>query len=95
MTKIELHYNNERNENQGSMFEDYPDVLTISELQIALGIGRSMAYRLIRNGNIRHLRIGKNIKIPRRYLVEYIHAACYNTGIATGKSVQSEEGVKS
>ena len=60
------------------MFNDYPDVLTIEDLQIALNIGRSTAYRLIRSGDIRHLRIGKNIKIPRRYLVEYIHEACYN-----------------
>ena len=65
------------------MFNDYPDVLSIEDLQIALNIGRSTAYRLIRSGNIRHLRIGKNIKIPRRYLVEYIHEACYNRGIAT------------
>ena len=62
------------------MFNDYPDVLTIEDLQIALNIGRSTAYRLIRSGDIRHLRIGKNIKIPRRYLVEYINEACYNSG---------------
>ena len=60
------------------MFNNYPDVLTIEDLQIALNIGRSTAYRLIRNGEIRHLRIGKNIKIPRRYLLEYIKSACYN-----------------
>ena len=60
------------------MFDNYPDVLTIDDLQSALGIGRSTAYRLIRSGAIRHLRIGKNIKIPRRFLLEYIHEACYN-----------------
>ena len=73
------------------MFNDYPDVLTIEDLQIALNIGRSTAYRLIRNGGIRHLRIGKNIKIPRRYLMDYIETACYNNTTATGESVQSEE----
>jgi len=65
------------------MFNNFPDVLTVEELQTALGIGRSTAYRLIRGGTIRHLRIGKNIKIPRRYLVDYIEAACYNNGVAT------------
>ena len=64
------------------MFNDYPDVLTIDELQSALGIGRSMAYRLIRDGDIRHLRIGRTIKIPRQYLLEYIHHACYNNHVA-------------
>ena len=65
------------------MFDHLPDVLAIEDLQTALGIGRSMAYRLVRCGDIRHLRIGRTIKIPRRYLVEYIEAACYNNHIAT------------
>ena len=65
------------------MFDNLPDVLAIEDLQIALGIGRSMAYRLVRRGDIRHLRIGRTIKIPRRYLVEYIEAACYNDVTAT------------
>jgi len=70
------------------MFNNLPDVLTIEDLQGALGIGRSMAYRLIRDGDIRHLRIGRNIKIPRRYLVEYINEACYNSSIATNPPSQ-------
>jgi len=75
------------------MFNNMPDMLTMSDLQTALGIGRSMAYRLVRRGDIRHLRIGRTIKIPRRYLVEYIEAACYNNVTATGESIQSTEGV--
>jgi len=64
------------------MFDHLPDVLAIEDLQTALGIGRSMAYCLVRHGDIRHLRIGKTIRIPRRYLVEYIEAACYNGEVA-------------
>jgi len=65
------------------MFDHLPNVLAIEDLQTALGIGRSMAYRLVRSGDIRHLRIGRKIKIPRRYLVDYIEAACYNNDVAT------------
>ena len=75
------------------MFDNLPDVLAIEDLQTALGIGRSMAYRLVHRGDIRHLRIGRTIKIPRRYLVEYVEAACYNGVTATGESIQSTEGV--
>lgn len=60
------------------IFENYPDVLTVADLQKALGIGRSTAYRLIREGHIRHLRIGDKIKIPRLSLVEYVKVSCYN-----------------
>ena len=60
------------------MFDSYPDVLTIDDLQSALGVGRSMAYRLIRSGDIHHLRIGRKIKVPRSALVAYIESAWYN-----------------
>ena len=62
------------------MFEHYPDVLNVAELQKALGIGKSLAYRLLRKGTIRHLTIGKKIMIPRKYLIDYIEMACYTEG---------------
>jgi excisionase family DNA binding protein len=62
------------------MFEGYPDILTIENLQDALGIGRSMAYRLINSGAIKHWRIGKAIKIPKVFLIDYIANSCYNDG---------------
>ena len=65
------------------IFEHYPDVLTVAELQKALGIGRSMAYRLIREDRIRHLKIGGRIRIPRVSLVEYVKASCYNDSTVT------------
>lgn len=64
--------------NNTSMFTDYPDVLTISQLQKALNIGKSTAYRLINSNTIKHLRIGKSIKIPKPYLVEYLSQPRYN-----------------
>ena len=70
------------------MFENYSDVLTVKDLCKALGIGKSMAYRLLREGRIRHLRIGDKIKIPRRSLVEYVETSCYNSDIATSPPSQ-------
>ena len=62
------------------MFDKYRDLLDMTDLQDALGIGRSMAYRLIKGGQIRHLRIGKSIKIPKCWLVDFVEASCYNDG---------------
>ena len=67
-----------------NMFNEYPDVLTINEMQQALGIGRSMAYRLINGGKVKHLRIGKSIKIPKRFLVDYILDECYTGTVVVG-----------
>jgi predicted DNA-binding transcriptional regulator AlpA len=49
------------------MFEKFPDVLSMSDVQEALGIGRSTAYRLIGDGAIKHWKIDKIIKIPKPF----------------------------
>ena len=54
------------------MFNRYKDVLTVKELCEALNIGRNSAYALLRSGEIRSIRIGRSIKIPKTFLIEYI-----------------------
>ena len=61
-----------------SCLHSLPDVLTVSQLQVILRIGRKSAYDLIHNGQIKHLKIGRNIRIPKRFLLEYMESACYN-----------------
>ena len=74
------------------MFPKYPELMGVSDVQNALGIGRSMAYRLINDGKIKHIRIGRVIKIPKRYLIDFIKDSCYNNPIATGNPSCHEEG---
>lgn len=55
-----------------SNFEHIPDILTILELQKVLRIGRSTAYRLIKTSELRCIRIGRSIRIPKEYVLEFI-----------------------
>lgn len=57
-------------------FERIPDVLTIPELQKMLRIGRSTAYRLIKSNDIRSIRIGRSIRIPKQFVMEYMQTRC-------------------
>lgn len=76
------------------LFAELPDLLTMEDMQKALGVGRSMAYRLIRDGSIRHMRIGKAIKIPKRFLIDFVLSSCYNNDVAMGNSsCHNEEGL--
>ena len=54
------------------MFQKYPDVVTVEQLCQMLDIGRNSAYDLIKSGKIRHIRIGKKIKIPKACIVEFL-----------------------
>lgn len=72
-------------------FEGYPDVLNVEQMQSALGIGRSTAYKLIKNKEIRTLKIGRTIKIPKRYLMDFLDGRCYNEPIAASKLAAVKE----
>ena len=49
-----------------------PMTLRVEDLMPLLGIGRNTAYELIRSGQIRSVRIGRQIRIPRESLLEFL-----------------------
>ena len=53
-------------------FDDLPLTLRGEELMPILGIGRNTAYELVRSGKIRGIRVGKQIRIPRQALLDYL-----------------------
>ena len=54
------------------MFADYPDVVGVTDLQSMLGIGRKLAYRLIQDGEIESLHIGRAYRIPKVNMITYL-----------------------
>lgn len=60
------------------MLENYKDVLQIKDIMDILEIGRNSAYKLVGNGSIKSLKIGRNIRIPKIYLIDYLTSVSYN-----------------
>lgn len=55
------------------MFENYPDVVNVEDLCKMLGgISRKLAYRLLTNGEIKSVRIGRAYRIPKTCIIEYL-----------------------
>ena len=54
------------------MLDKYPDVLTFSQLCEALQIGKSLAYFLLQNGQIKSRMVGSVYRIPKKYVLEYL-----------------------
>ena len=59
-------------ENKYRDLHDLPMTLLVEDLMPILGIGRNTAYELIRSGRIRSVRIGRQIRIPREALLEFL-----------------------
>ena len=72
------------------LFASYPDMLTVEQLAQALNIGRSMAYRLIRTGQVRSMRFGTAIRVPKTALLAAVfrknEGADYGGGLEGGVS---------
>lgn len=53
-------------------FKEYPDVLTTKELQNILGISDKTVFSLLHSGQIKSIKVGKNFRIPKIYLLQYL-----------------------
>ena len=53
-------------------FDDLPLTLRVEDLMPILGIGRNTAYELVRSRQIRSIRIGRQIRIPKDAVLEYL-----------------------
>lgn len=53
-------------------FKEYPDVLTTKDLQSILGISDKTAFRLLHSGQIKSIKVGRNFRIPKIYLLQYL-----------------------
>lgn len=54
--------------------KEIPLVLSVDQLADVLHIGRNNAYDLIRSGRIKSVRIGRQIRIPKDALLEFLAA---------------------
>lgn len=54
------------------MFRDYPDVVSVEQMSEMLGISTKTAYRLLKDNEIRHFRVGRTYKIPKLHILSYL-----------------------
>lgn len=54
---------------------DLPLVLTVTNLAQSLMIGRNSAYALLRSKKIRSIRVGRQLRIPREALLEFLSSS--------------------
>lgn len=54
------------------MLRRCPDVMDINEMCHILGISTKTGYRLLKNGDITALKIGRTYRIPKVHLLAYL-----------------------
>ena len=59
-------------ENNYRSFDELPLALRVEDLMSILGIGRNTTYELVRSRQIRSVKVGKQIRISKEALREYL-----------------------
>ena len=60
-----------KTENQ-IMFSEYGDIVSIDDVMKMLHIGRSNVYKLLREKEIKYVRIGVKYIIPKKSIIEFV-----------------------
>lgn len=55
-------------------YSDIPLIMTVEDLMPILLVGRNTAYELVRSGEIKSIRVGRQIRITRDALIEFLEA---------------------
>ena len=53
-------------------YDELPLALRVEDLMPLLGIGRNTAYELVRCGQIRSIRVGRQLRIPKDAVIDFI-----------------------
>ena len=54
-------------------FDDLPLTLRVEELMPILGVGRNTAYELVHSGQIRSIRVGRQLRVPKDAVQDFLN----------------------
>jgi excisionase family DNA binding protein len=65
-----------QNEAYKLLFPGYPDVVNVKQMcEMLGGISEKTGYRLLHSGAIKYFSIGRNYRIPKIYVIDYLSVA--------------------
>ncbi len=60
------------------MFTEYDEILSIEDVMEILHIGKNSVYSLLKNNEIRNIRVGKRYIVPKQSVINFITAITEN-----------------
>lgn len=62
-------------ESSRTMFRNFNDMVTVTELADMLKVGRNTAYELVRAGTVPSIKIGRQMRVSKQSVIDYISRA--------------------
>ena len=54
------------------LFNTYPDVVSIDEIQQMLRIGKNAVYELLKTQKLKSIKVGKRYIVPKKYVIDFL-----------------------
>ena len=54
------------------VFDSYPDVVSVEEMQQMLRLGKNAVYLLLKDGIIKSIKVGKRYIVPKKYVIDFL-----------------------
>ena len=54
------------------LFNSYPDVVSVEDIQQMLRIGKNKVYDLLKNNSIKSIKVGKRYIVPKKYVIDFL-----------------------
>jgi excisionase family DNA binding protein len=55
-----------------SVFREYPDVMDVRQVSTLLGVSTKTVYKLLRDGSITSLKVGREFRVPKINVMKYM-----------------------
>jgi len=76
------------------MLKDYPDVMNIDQMCEILGVSTKTGYKLLKNGDMTFIKIGRNYRIPKAHISAQITAEAVQTNSESSYANESDTAQK-
>jgi len=55
-----------------TVFKEYPDILDVEQMSKLLSVSKKTAYKILKEGAVKSLKVGREYKIPKVNIIRYL-----------------------
>ena len=55
-----------------TVLKDYPEIMSVEETSTALGVSTKTVYKMLKNGTIQNMKVGRAYRVPKVHLLSFL-----------------------
>ena len=60
------------NEIYSTVLKDYSEIMSVEETSAALGVSTKTVYKMLKNGTIQNMKVGRSYRVPKVHLLSFL-----------------------